>query len=443
MFAVTIILVSLATIYTILKLLNYLKTVPDLYLQQQSYPDPTRLPNESPIYHSTKSPTGLRLGLDIRYDHYKIRRGNCNDIWEIAMRKQKGNREVEGGRANGIYIRGKFVEFATINYYISQWDNFKYDAINIPVDHQVDAHWVIVVLICLIKQVPLQFYDAKLKPETGTLISEIKLPPPQQSHDFNNVYSVEKDKGIAIEFHKVVKLGIDVVVKFTQLNLISAVASSIKHLPAEYNATGKSMTIVPSSDFAGVSNTIVKLLMAFVCQMEVHIDETPRFNTEITCLPESKTLLTDLSWIQNIKLQFLKMGIFSSTKLAYVHSSISHPRLTSSQLNHLRILTNSHVIREYYTYNIMGPLLTTDYYEYRTYTRQFGAMPQSLEMKVNNLSGDGVGNLLVRGYTIGKSTNYLNGVEQQQQQNANSQGDGFMPVNARGKWGTDGCFYLI
>lgn len=92
MFFVTVILISLAVIYIVLKLLNYCKTVPDLYLQQQSYPDPTRLPNESPIYHSTKSPTGLRLGLDIRYDHYKLRRGNCNDIWEIAMKKGGGPR---------------------------------------------------------------------------------------------------------------------------------------------------------------------------------------------------------------------------------------------------------------------------------------------------------------------------------------------------------------
>lgn len=62
-------------------------------------------------------------------------------------------------------------------------------------------------------------------------------------------------------------------------------------------------------------------------------------------------------------------------------------------------------------------------------------------MKVNNLDANGIGSLLVRGYTIGKSTNYLNGVEQKQ--NANSNGDGFMPINIRGKWGTDGCLYLI
>lgn len=431
MFFVTIILVSLTTIYVVLKILNYLKTVPDLYLLQQSYPDTTRLPNESPIYHSTKSPTGLRLGLDIRYDHYKIRRGNCNDIWEIAMKN---------GGSRGIYVGDEFVEFATINYYISQSQE-QCDAINIPVDYQIDGHWVIVVLIGLVKQIPLQFYD-KQEPSTGKSISQIKLPHAQQLHEFNNVYTADKDKGITIKFDKLVKLGIDVVVDFTQLNLISAVASSIKHLPVDY--TNKSITIVSSPDFAGVSNTIVKLLMALVCQMKVHIKEkAPTFETDITTLPESKATLTDLAWKQNIKLYFLGLGIFSSEKLVYVYSPASHPQLTSSQLNHLRIVTDSHVIREYYTYNIFGPILTTDYYEYRTYTRQFGVIPQSLEMKVNNLDANGIGSLLVRGYTIGKSTNYLNGKEQEQEQNENSNGDGFMPVNIRGKWGTDGCLYLI
>lgn len=426
---VTVILISLAAIYIVLKLLNHFKTVPDLYLQQQSYPDPTRLPNESPIYHSTKSPTGLRLGLDIRYDHYKLRRGNCSDIWEIAMKK--------GGGSRGIYVRDEFVEFATINYYISQWGE-TCDAINIPVDYKIDTRWIIVVLIGLVKQIPLQFYEKQV-PKTGKFISHIKLPHPQQLTEFENVYTVDKDKGISIKFNKLVKLGIDVVVDFTQLNLISAVASSIKHLPVDH--TGKSFTIISSPDFEGVSNTILKLLMAFVCQMEVHIEDAPTFETDITTLPESKAILSELSWKQNIKLHFLGLGIFSSDKLVYVYSSVSHPQLTSSQLNHLRIVTNSHVIREYYTYNILGPILTTDYYEYRTYTRQFGVIPQSLEMKVNNLDANGIGSLLVRGYTIGKSTNYLNGVEQKQ--NANSNGDGFMPINIRGKWGTDGCLYLI
>lgn len=306
-----------------------------MYLLQQSYPDTTRLPNESPIYHSTKSPTGLRLGLDIRYDHYKIRRGNCNDIWEIAMKN---------GGSRGIYVGDEFVEFATINYYISQSQE-QCDAINIPVDYQIDGHWVIVVLIGLVKQIPLQFYD-KQEPSTGKSISQIKLPHAQQLHEFNNVYTADKDKGITIKFDKLVKLGIDVVVDFTQLNLISAVASSIKHLPVDY--TNKSITIVSSPDFAGVSNTIVKLLMALVCQMKVHIKEkAPTFETDITTLPESKATLTDLAWKQNIKLYFLGLGIFSSEKLVYVYSPASHPQLTSSQLNHLRIVTDSHVIREY------------------------------------------------------------------------------------------------
>ncbi|KAI5967196.1 hypothetical protein CANMA_003253 [Candida margitis] len=414
-------------------LLNYFKCVPDLYLQQQSYPDPTRLPNESPIYHSTKSPTGLRLGLDIRYDHYKLRRGNCNDIWEIAM-KSRGTK--------GIYIGDDaLVEFATINYYISQWQDAKWEAINIPVEHKLDRHWIIIVLIGLVKQIPLQFYD-KQEPISGTSISEIKLPPkPQKSSEFANVYTPDRDKGVAIRFNKSVKLGIDVAVDFAQLNLISAVASSIKHLPVDY--TGKSITIVSSPDFEGVANTIVKLLMAFVCQMEVHIaDSPPSFDTDITTLPESQASLTDLSWRQNIKLYFLGLGIFESDKLVYVYSPISHPQLTSSQLNHLRIVTNSHVIREYCTYNILGPILTTDYYEYRTYTRQFGVMPQSLEMKVNNLNANGIGNLLIRGYTIGKSTNYLKG-EVAKEPNSNGEGDGFMPVNIRGKFGADGCLYMI
>ena len=52
-----------------------------------------------------------------------------------------------------------------------------------------------------------------------------------------------------------------------------------------------------------------------------------------------------------------------------------------------------------------------------------------------------MGNLLVRGYTIGKTLNVVNDQQEKLQPKDN---DGFMPISiVKGKWGNDGCLYVL
>ena len=61
-------------------------------------------------------------------------------------------------------------------------------------------------------------------------------------------------------------------------------------------------------------------------------------------------------------------------------------------------------------------------------------------MGVINLQ-DEWGNLLVRGYTIGKTLNVVNDQQEKLQPKDN---DGFMPISiVKGKWGNDGCLYVL
>ena len=116
--------ISVAAIYIFIHGLTYLQDVPELYLQEQSVIEPTRLINESPVYHSNKL-SGLRVGLDIRYDSYKSRNGNLNDIWEILIRFSK---EFD----KGILVNNEKISVSYINYCIDQIDMSRYKTILIP-----------------------------------------------------------------------------------------------------------------------------------------------------------------------------------------------------------------------------------------------------------------------------------------------------------------------
>lgn len=112
--ALVIICGLLALMYLGIYSLHYFQDVPDLYLQEQSIREPTRLTNESPIYHSNKS-SNLRVGLDIRYDSYKLRSGNLNDIWEIAIQFAKKT-------DRGINIDNNLITIGYINYCIETYN---------------------------------------------------------------------------------------------------------------------------------------------------------------------------------------------------------------------------------------------------------------------------------------------------------------------------------
>ncbi|WLF80990.1 hypothetical protein PVL30_004784 [Lodderomyces elongisporus] len=479
------VLIAVVIFYAVLSVTDYFKAVPDEYLRHQSFQEPTRLPHESPIYKSSKNAT-LRVGLDIRYDHYKIRSGNLNDVWTILMDHVSRNSEA-GSTENliekSISVNGVKVKYTYINHCISEWKKKKQEmqkekekekntdtvrlveSFNIPIEYEVDSKWVIVVLIGFVTQTQVHFYEKRCKkPANGLDISEMSFDEESGEDElvFENKYIPEKDKGIALKYSKQIRPGIVTQVEYTQLNIISAVASTIKHLPPAFDLLRKSMAIVSYPDFINVSNLIVKLLAGFVSNMNIEILHASSVGietkigseVEILSIPEqlvnrynflhSSSISNKLNW------QLLSQGIFKSKRLIYIQSSLESPQLTSKQRNQLAVAMKSRVIHEYGVFNILGPVVLTDYYEYRMFGASFGGVAQSLEIKLVNVDRLMAGSLMVRGYTIGKSAHFVNDKEATLQEEAVSnqftkKSDGFMPLplNIRGKWGTDGCLYIL
>lgn len=454
--------ISVAAIYIFIHGLTYLQDVPELYLQEQSVIEPTRLINESPVYHSNKL-SGLRVGLDIRYDSYKSRNGNLNDIWEILIRFSK---EFD----KGILVNNEKISVSYINYCIDQIDMSRYKTILIPKNHQINAKWVITVLLGFVKQLTVEFYiDLPIKTTDAIHISDIKLPKEEQKRyfEFKNVYTPDKDKGIAIRLHNHISHGIDSIVDFTQLNIVSAVASTLKHLPNSDDFYGAKMTIIScTGSNEGINDIIVKMLTGFMLYSEIIItDRVSAINdkdsddssslanlSSIISIPESQLLkvFSGTSVDSNLQLlqrYLLTRGVFpfKNNKLIYIYNSLNmQSTLSYYELNSLRMRYKARVVKELNYYNVMGPIILTDFYDYRQFNKitfkKFGCIFQSLEIKLNNLLKTNWGNLMIRGYTIGKTINVVNG----NLDNAISKdNEGFMPINiVKGKWGSDGCLYI-
>ena len=112
-------------------------------------------------------------------------------------------------------------------------------------------------------------------------------------------------------------------------------------------------------------------------------------------------------------------------------------------LNTIRIQHQARVVKELCYYNIVGPIILTDYYDYRQFNikvNKVGCIAQSLEIKLINLQDEwGIywseDILLVR---------LLNVVNDQQEKLQPKDNDGFMPISiVKGKWGNDGCLYVL
>lgn len=455
--------ISVALVYLFIHGLTYFQDVPDLYLEDQSIVEPTRLLNESPVYHSNKL-SGLRVGLDIRYDSYKSRNGNLNDIWEIMI---KFSKEFD----KGILVNNEKLSISYINYCIANVDLGRNQTILIPKNHEINAKWIITVLIGFIKQLTVEFYiDLPLKITDTVHISDIKLPKEEQKRyfEFKNVYTSEKDKGIAIRLHNNISHGIDSIVEFTQLNIVSAVASTLKHLPNSDDFYGAKMTIVACNDSnEGINDVIVKLLTGFMLYSEVIItDRVSTINdkerddssslanlSSIISIPESQLLKVFSGTSVDTNLQLLQRYLlsrgvfpFKNNKLIYIYNSLNmKSTLSYYELNSLRMRYKARIIKELDYYNVMGPVILTDFYDYRQFEKvtfkKFGCIFQSLEIKLNNLLNSNWGNLMVRGYTIGKTINVVNG---ELDNTPSKNNDGFMPINIiKGKWGSDGCLYIM
>ena len=472
------------------------KDVSDVYLNEQSVIDATRKSDESAIYKSNKLDYshGLRIGLDIRYNHYKLRNGNLCDVWEVLMNST--SREP----SKKIVIHNETIKIVELNYMVDKIGNYlnengvKKIAINFK-NSLVCAEVFSILIACFVNRITVNFYDdiENVKDIDSYVVDEQELPlvegkkyilfnstSKNSVHDilegkrgellkFQNEYHPDKDKGTAIRFSRKVNHKILSNIDFAQINLISGIASTIKHVPLSRMWGDKDTLLVVQSKAKtneNILNEICKIMACFVTNTEVKVTNAADWsvlkshkptiisinesdfieNVPLEEIKPRKNLIKRLQFNQSMKL--LSKGKFTTTyndnlRLIYLQKSITEKsKLSTLRLNEYRSMLGARIIMEYGYPNVAGPLIQTDFYDYRiialnTNVNGFGCLSQSIEVKLVNLQNN-YGTILIRGYNIGKALNIMNDESRPLADN-----EGFMPIyNIRGKWGNDGCLYI-
>lgn len=443
------------------QLLALRRDASEVYLTQQLVVDSVRNDGESPVYKSNKLDysSGLRLGLNIRYDHYKIRNGNMNDVWEMAM--------VHGGST--VTIAGATLTRNQINDGILRtravFEGHAVSEVHMAASELFQPESFIVLMACLVSQIPVHLHQhaPELQSNTwrfskGTLASRSSHLQPfvvsqlTDKTEFSNRYSPAKDKGVCVVTHYKLNPRVSATSAFTQANIISAIASNLKHLPTDFGFAENDRLVVVEEQ-AEVMAQLIKILSMFI--YPTHVTVTPALSWDHIHQLEPTILSISLaSWrllqppptaasalAAKVRSYFLSNGVFLSTgsklRLTYIHASINNSvQLKTEDLNRYRAL-HSRAILEFGYHNVAGPVLASDLFDYRNFpfpVKAFGCLSQSLEYKLTELDGSKTGIINVRGFVIARTTSNEN-------QPPNS--DGFMPLNARGKWGSDGCLYIV
>lgn len=495
---------SLIVTVIVLFALNYLynfyvdasKDVNEAYLNQQSIIDATKKPGESAIYKSNKleHPTGLRVGLDIRYDHYKLRNGNFCDLWELLVNGNKREKHeiTVNGRSMGVFELngrvGKFAEYLQHNKVRKVGISGGLFMKNLDV--------FIVLMACLITQTTVCFYkdepvfddidihiikkeqESLFLPEKVLLVESgeqnsvsLVVSGAEEIASFTNEYSSQKDRGIALEF--ATRAGPKLLKKtiFTQANLVSSIASTIKHLPLSevLNSNDKFLCVLSKPSTEEILANLVKILACFVTNTHINITDDSswhniqQYKPTVVSIHERElskelpvgSLTSGLGMLMAFKfkqsLKLLSRGKFftankTSLRLMYIHKLITdNPSLNSFQLNEYRSLLGARIISEFGYPNLAGPVILSDFYDYRVFEPKrnllsYGCIYQSLEIKLVGEKNN-EGTIYIRGYNIGKVTTYSN--DGTPTNSHSLKNEGFMPLeNVKGVWGNDGCLYV-
>lgn len=491
------------------------RDVPSLYLTQQLVEEATRQEMESAVHKSNKldHSHGLRVGLDIRYDHYKLRNGNLCDVWELYMALVKKNSK------SSVHVNGTELSATVLNSQMAllgaHLASLGTKEVALPISlFLASLASLAVIWACFINQITVCLYDSVKSVEAGDIdvfFVQKKDPVPENAKvlfldgngpdsfeeiasngilsAFSNDYHFSKDRGVALRIARRLNPSVVTTVSFTVGNLISALASSLKHLPPSHAVSNSDKVVVvldPKASNEALTNSLNKVLVGLVSHANVEVLSDPELLTlkrlqelqpSVLCLSElaflslfpQNELSSSLSWFQSLFVQqlvkFLSKGKFSvnrylwtgvlgpSLRLVYVHKLVAAKSSTSSvELNTFRSLLSSRIVVEQGYFSIFGPFLQTDFYDYRVIStatlpnyRGFGCLNQSVEIKLVNYDAKSPGDILVRGYNIGKtSTKVLDYSENEPEPvHGKRYSDGFMPLpNIRAKWGTDGCLYV-
>lgn len=478
-------LLGLYVVYS--RFLDFSRDVPPEYLNQQSLAEGTRKPNELAIHKSTKLDysTGLRVGLGIRYDHYKLRHGNLNDIWELLVSKRGLSREPT------ITVANEQINVKQLNYvvhqlieYFKSFGDVKEVAV-LLLDYNGSILVFAVTMAAFLQQIPLHIYEESSKHlielsaivvtktelrrvgADTSLLSLDKLDFSRERSTFQNVYSPEKDKGVAVKLSMHLNHKVVVSTQFSQLNLVSAVASCIKHLPPGHEL-GESDRIVMLQNHKtpeSVMNETIKVLALFVTGAELVLTSAHNYMdyhpTVLVCdLHKMQELQPSMSQLTGLSKLAFYHRMFSLSRLRFRPSwATTHPLLRLifvhrdcgegrySNWNSVRATLGVHVVEELGHFSVAGPLLVTDLYDYRTLPTDMssslagsGSVVQANEFKLLNYASTQSGEVAVRGYNIGRSVTIMEGVGQTK---IAPDEEGFYKLPYVGRWGSDGCLYLL
>lgn len=428
-------------------LLEQMRDVRALYLEQQLYTSPYRAANESAIYRSCKCDDfehGPRVGLDIRYDHYKLRHGNLCDMWQLALSS------------------GSTISFPGSDQYLVSQINALVTLFSESVlkEKRVEINtssWLrgpaafALMITAMINQRPVKL-SAETRSELyindATHIDPNQKPQASDSN-FVNEYEPIKDTGVAICLEQHVSAGFSVETSFTQLSLISAIASTLKHLPPQHSFSPRDHLVVMLDGGANdCIGQVIKVMAALISGCNVSIADSSLSRHElhsmsptillVLCKSYQKVFQSKPNLWELFKAKQLTRGVFlgantEGLRLIYLHQSIFEEAAFSTlELNQIRSSSGARLVYERTHYSVAGGVILNDIFDYRVHNvacRASGSICQSLEIKLKNVAGDGTGRVYIRGFSIGKlvpkgSTNEDNeSIKEQTIRNRNHSGN--------------------
>lgn len=477
----TIVLASVLAILFLYKTyLSFTRDVPLEYLTQQSVVDSVRNPGELAIYKSTKLDysSGLRVGFGIRYDSYKVRNGNLCDVWEIVMYALERNPDKK------FTFDGESIGVAEVNGWAQLISKFllenNVNALAVPLLIFINSPAVFAVMVgCFVSRIPVHVYEDKTQHgeqwwiEHGSEFSIRSLSASVSvaslnsgpSTTFENAYSPEKDRGVALVVTTRLSHKVTATVKFSQINLVAATASCLKHLPPKHELSKEDRILVlqQHTSAEAITNTVTKMLASFVSHAELYLcnDLSRGLQWSPTVISAPEKTIQDITkkprglqkllfWHRLFALTQLKFSTrfaskpYRSLRLVYAYKSLDTPR---HDYNRIRAALCAHVVEEVGYFNVAGPFLVTDMYDYRKVDESLsqnlvfrGSVVQAEEAKLADYDGLTAGIVCIRGHNFGRASTAMEGVGEKKIQ---PDPEGFYEIpKIKGKWGLDGCLYV-
>lgn len=304
-----------------------------------------------------------------------------------------------------------------------------------------------------------------------------------QTSDFQYTYSPTEDQGFPF---RQTTISNSQTFSYTHQNFVSSCATIVKSLPLSHELTpADTILITQTNDL----NQFGKFMAVLLMGGDVVLGCVPHASVHETIDVYKPTIVTlDSSHVQQFLNKYeeqqqqqqrsiwsdfkqaraqhlLSEGIFTESctvshvyrqlRLSFIANDATNNggelSLSSGQLTTYRILTGSRAVTERSHCGILGPVLSTNFYDYRIFSNKqlcnCGVPSLALEMKLRSVAGygdvcvDKAGEVCVRGFIVG--TPY--GVEALQRAKAAAEqvgGEGWCPlVGFRGRFGVDGCFY--